>query len=828
MKVVVRIACFILLVFSASCKWSKYIAKSPSNGKYYLYDNEIKVTGGEFTRTQRKDLQNRLYGQLDDSSRIRTKTKFIFLKYLRNPIAYDTAYSGISARSMRGSMYHIGYYQSQVSYTMDTCKKGGLFISRSKKGKRIKVLYTVNAGKPTLVDTVSYNLRKNDLQQLALQYRTGSYLVKNEPVTKVSVISEINRLVDTFRNNGYYKFTAAEVKVRGDTTIAALTTVTDDPFEQLRLLAEAEANKDSPKIRLSVVLNPPNDSTRLNQYRIHKIYILPDYRQGDSLFDTTGITQRITSNFILRYHNLSFRTRLFSRNIIMRPGQLFRQNDYYQSLNNLSRAGVWQSVNIQTIEVADSTGLVNLVIELIPFKKFGFEAALELSYSASSNSSNVLAGNLFGLSGNLSLLNRNLAREAIRMTHNIRAGVELNNNNRGAKTKLINSNEIGYSNTTSFPRMVFPGIPNWISSGFSVKKQAKNINRRERTKGESFINLGISFNNRLNLFNLQSVNGSFGWTSSTKKGLKWTFTPLNFGFSYLFNQSDSFKNILKENPFLQYSYNTAFVIGIGAGISKSKSLPHPNSLSRELNWRINVEESGLTWGQLPLLKNYKRRYVKGDFEAKYNVNYGKSLWAFRGFLGIGSPLLGSDSNRTLPFFKQYYGGGSNSMRAWPVRGIGPGGRPLIPYSSNKTIFNDRTGDMQLEFNVEYRYDIARIIPNTLTLRGALFADIGNIWNIKNTKTDGTVDSSQFKNLGSQLGVAAGTGLRLDFNYFVLRLDFGFRFKRPELFYSDNGWKAPPIGFDDFLKKIFTRGKNDEYRKWRYENFNFTIGIGYWF
>jgi outer membrane protein assembly factor BamA len=184
----------------------------------------------------------------------------------------------------------------------------------------------------------------------------------------------------------------------------------------------------------------------------------------------------------------------------------------------------------------------------------------------------------------------------------------------------------------------------------------------------------------------------------------------------------------------------------------------------------------------------------------------------------------------LPFNKQYFGGGSNSMRAWPVRGIGPGGRPLIPFSSNKTIFNDKTGDMQLELNAEYRFDIANIIPNTMILRGAIFADIGNIWNLRNTKLDGSADSAQFqlKNLYSQTGVSAGTGLRLDFNYFVVRLDFGFRFKRPELYYINDGWKAPNIGFDDAFKKIFTKGTNFEYRHWRYENFNFTIGIGYSF
>ena len=194
------------------------------------------------------------------------------------------------------------------------------------------------------------------------------------------------------------------------------------------------------------------------------------------------------------------------------------------------------------------------------------------------------------------------------------------------------------------------------------------------------------------------------------------------------------------------------------------------------------------------------------------------------FLCVAARRKGSNSS--LPFFKQFFGGGTNSMRGWPVRGIGRGAQPLPPYQQN--IFNDRTGDMQIELNGEYRYNIARIIPNLLTLRGAVFVDVGNVWNMKNSKTDGTTDSAQFRfrNLYKQTGLSAGTGFRLDFNYVVLRFDFGFRFKRPETSYVNDGWKAPSIGFNDFIAKIFTRGKDNEYRKWRYENFNFTIGISY--
>ena len=805
-----KILLLLLIVFS-SCTITR---KTPAN-RPYLGKNIIEVTGGKFSKIEKSALLLRLTNQLDDSSTFTTKGFLFFVKTIKKPPAYDSAYSGISARNMKASMFHLGYYNAVGTYKADTGKSVhtgvllfGIPIAFKKTGKKVTVKYTLDAGKQTLIDTTSYRLRNPDLQELVLKYKDKSLLKKNDPITKTAVLSEVARLVDTFRNNGYYKFTAAELRVRGDTTIAALTTVSDDPFKQLELLAEAQQKRDSPNIKLAVVLNPPDDTTKLNKYTVDKIYILPDFRPGDNLSDTISITQRTTRNFILRYHERLFRTPFLARNFTLKSGDIFRQNEYYKTLTSLSNAGVWQSVNIQVAEKKDSNK-VDLIAELIPGKKFGFEAALEASYSASNSTSNVIGGNLFGLSGNLSLVNRNIGKEAIKMTHRLRAGVELNNNNNRSNNanKFINSTEFSYRNGVVFPK-VFQIIPQ---------------KRRRYVAGESFINTGFSFTNRLNLFSLQSVNLNLGSTKISEKRHKYTLRPLNAEFNYLFNQSDSFKKILVQNPFLRYSYNTAFIIGTSASYASTYRNPkHLLSLGRQRDFKANAEESGLTWGALPILNKYKRKYIKLDAEYKYTVTYTKTALAFRLFAGVGIPI-GNDTFKTLPFFKQYFGGGSNSMRGWPVRGIGLGSQMLIPFTT-QFAFNDRTGDMQLEGNAEYRYDIARIIPNSLTLRGALFIDAGNVWNIRNANPLGGTDSAQFKfsNLYKQLGVSAGTGFRLDFNYFILRFDLGFRFKRPELSDVNNGWKAPSIGFGDAFKKLFAKSQ----RQWRYENFNFTIGISY--
>ncbi len=796
---------FFLSLVLSSC----IIPKKYQKDKPFVISNSIKVNGGNFTKDELSALKSRLNAQLDDSSKINVVDKYFIRHIYLRPAVFDTASAAKSASNMKASMLHLGYYKARVDYKADTVVKN--------KQQRVTVQYIVVPGKPTLIDTISYRLKKTDIQELTMQNMDKTLLEKNKPVTKAAVLGEISRLVDLYRNNGYYKITSEELKMRGDTALEALTSISDDPFEQLRLLAEAQQGKDSPKIRLGLVLSPPADSNRLKKYYINNIYILPDYRPGDKLNDSS-LTERVTKDlYIIRYHNKLFRSNFLSRNVFLKKGDLYSQSNFYKTLNSFSRAGVWQSSNIEIKEVkdGDSINKINLIIQLMPAKQFGFETSIEASYSATSNTNSVTAanaGNLLGTSGNVALTNRNLGKEGIKMTTGLRAGLELNLRPDSSKTKsIINSNEVSLSNVLVIPRFIL--VPKCIA------------NSKRILSPETFNNINLSYINRINLFKLQSVNFGVGYTWRNRKNAQWVTKPLNIEFTRLYNQSTDFIKTLDENPFLRYSFNTALVAGSSIGYTSLRtSRKYPN---RQNGLKINLEESGfplfVPMRSIKVLYNYLRQYAKMDLEVSHSRSFRKSALALRFFGGLG---IASKKDTTLPFFKQYFGGGSNSMRGWPVRGIGRGSQPLAAYGANK--FNDRTGDIQIETNLEYRYNIAQIIPNTFILKGALFIDAGNIWNLRNSKINGSTDSTQFKfkNFWRETGINAGTGLRFDFNYFVVRFDFGFRFKRPELAYVNNGWKVPALSFNDVFKKIFARGENDEYRKWRYENFNFTLGINY--
>lgn len=803
----------IAVILLGSCATTKEYSGLTFVRKYqknvpFVFKNNISLIAEQAGKDELSVMKSRLFNQLDDSAKVRIKDVIFVLHYIKHPPSFDTSNIRQSADNMVTFMQNQGYYHPNVTYQFDTVKRP------ADKQLRMIINYNIVSGKRTTVDTLAYLINQPELEQIAISTKPQSKLQKGVPVTKSGISEETNRLVDLFRNYGYYKFTADQLRVIGDTTVPILTTVSEDPFEQMRLLAEAAEKRNKPTIRLGIQLNDPKERDSLRKYFIGQIYVMPDFRPSDAYTDSSLHSDQL-KNFTVRFHEKKFNYGLIRRNMYLKEGAVFRQKDYYQTINQLYKLGVWESPTIDILEVPD-TNLLNLVIKMSPLKKYGFQGNIEMSYSANSSTTNlptVATGNLLGVSANLSLTDRNFAKSAIRMTNAFKIGFEFNTQRRNTGGTLINSREISFNNSFLFPKFIFP---------------LAKINGTSWLTHQSFINTNLSFINRFDFYNQQIINTSFGFNFTKKQNRLWSLKLLNFDFRRLYNRSAAFDSTLNEFPFLRYSFNTALVMG--SSLSYSVATPafkHPNVINK---FRVNIEESGLLWGFLKeknatsqtgnFFNKYLREFLKADFEFVHSINKPKTSLDFRFFLGIGVPMSKSDT--TLPFFKQYFGGGPNSMRAWPVQGIGIGGQPLAPYQVNGIRFNDRTGDIQLEGNAEYRFDVAPLFSNAVLFKMALFTDIGNVWNFKNTRADGLPDTTQFrfKNLYKQLGVSSGVGFRFDFSYFLLRFDVGFRFKRPDLWTNDAGWQLPAITFRHLFNSAI------ENKIWRYQNFNATIGIDY--
>jgi outer membrane protein assembly factor BamA len=180
-------------------------------------------------------------------------------------------------------------------------------------------------------------------------------------------------------------------------------------------------------------------------------------------------------------------------------------------------------------------------------------------------------------------------------------------------------------------------------------------------------------------------------------------------------------------------------------------------------------------------------------------------FAWRIFVGsgVGMPRFQKDSiNYYLPFFRQYYGGGANSMRAWPLRKLGPGSTVK---SFDRTIAPDRFGDIQIEANAEYRFFIADM--NGVALNSALFTDIGNVWFLRKNK-DFPDGEFRFDKLWKDLAIGLGTGLRIDFGFLNIRLDYAYKVKNP----------SPDI------KEAASQNK--WFYGWKIGNGQFQLGVNY--
>ncbi|MEO6684123.1 MAG: BamA/TamA family outer membrane protein [Ginsengibacter sp.] len=802
------IAMMILSGCSTAKKYSGItgVRNYPHN-KPFIFKNNIDLKTEGASKDEKIQIRSRLNNQITDSARVKIKDVVFIFHTINRPPAFDSANILKSVKNMEGSLKNLGYYNPLVNYRFDTV------VRKNGEQERIITYYDVVTGKRTLVDTLAYIFDHPELEKLALDSKTETFLPKNSPISKSAINAENTRLVNIFRNHGYFKFTADDIRVTGDTSIEALTTISEDPFEQLRLLAEASEKRNKPTIRIGFQLNKSSDSSKLQKFYINNIYILPDYRPGDFYLDS-GLNTNVYKNFTVKYHENLFRPGLLRNKLSIKKGDAFNQNNYSKTMNNFYKIGVWESPNIDIIEQKD-TNLLDIVIKLAPLKRYGFEGNIEMSYSANNNISNLTttsSGNLLGLSTNFSLTDRNFIRSGIRLTNSIKLGLEFNTSKRNSRGNFINSNEITYSNTLLFPKLTFP---------FTY------YNQRNWLTNQSFINTNVSLVNRIDFFNQQIFNTSYGFNFSKKENRLWSLKIFNFDYRRIYNRSAAFDETLRENPFLRYSFNTALVMGMG--LSLNQAFPNRRNPNIIHTFKANIEESGLLWGVLKqgsrsaqtgnFFNKYLKEFIKMDAEYTYTIKHSKSAIVFRTFAGVGIPISKSDT--TLPFFKQYFGGGPNSMRGWPVRGIGIGGQKLAPYQNSGARFNDRTGDIQLEGNAEYRFDVAPMFSNAILFKMAFFVDAGNIWNFKNTRPDGLTDTTQFKfdALYKQLGVSSGVGFRFDFNYFLLRFDVGFRFKRPDI-YENGGWQLPAINF----RNLFGSATNN--RKWRYENFNATIGIDY--
>ncbi len=751
-----------------------------SRDKPFVASTNINIQGN-LPPSQKADLKLKLGNQLDDSMKTLLKTVYPGRTQIINPSIFDTAAANRSIIFMDNLMHAQGYYTSVISWDSSMTINhrnwwvGNIFRGKSKDRRktteqRVSVEFTVIPGKSYKFDSIAYRLQDSALQQLAYSRRANSLLKKGDPYSVDVIAAEMDRLVELFRNNGYYKFSRDDLNAERDTIFSALINPSLDPFEQLRLLQKARERQQNPQMNVVIQLRNPNAVSHFRKYSIRNVNIYPDLSLLEDSASTYYDSVTISGVHIFNSHNKFKPAFIASKNALL-PGEIFRLRNYARTYTNYTQLNTFIQVSIVMVEAQDSSPTIDVLIKMYPSVKQDVSVTADASY----NTGDVIAtGDLFGVGLNFGLNNRNVAKQAIQSSTNLRTGVEVN-----LGSSFIQTIQTSLSHTYSFPRLV---VPKFLVG--KVKTDSLRIQR-------SLLNLNGAYTDRKDFYSLKSLNVSWGyqWSRSRRqrKSHTWYFSPFNVEY-VLLGPRPQLDSLLKYNPNLKYSFNTGMVISMIGGYNY---IQNGSDGAKKNDLRIGIEESGGLTGMFNTLDRDANlyRFIKIDADYKHYINYKKSALVFRMYAGVGIPY-GKDKDgnreRQLPFFKSFYAGGPYSMRAWQVRQLGIGSSPY--YETNDTAKGiDRFGDIQLEGNIEYRFNLGTLF-NTIKLKSALFTDIGNIW-YRTTYGEPNNIGADFNinRLYTDIAVGAGTSLRADFDYFLIRFDWSYKLKNPAYSNINYGW-----------------------------------------
>ncbi|MCK0160830.1 BamA/TamA family outer membrane protein [Allomuricauda sp. F6463D] len=510
-------------------------------------------------------------------------------------------------------------------------------------------------------------------------------------------------------------------------------------------------------------------------YTIDSITVYPNYSiEGDTLpLSKKNRTTVNGTDFIQKEYY--FKPDLLETYILFKEGDLYNANTSKLTSSRLSSLGSYKYVNIQYTEM-DTTmtngdgGSLAADIYLAPLTKRSVRAEIQAV-----TKSNGFTGPGLVLSYN----NRNLFKggETLSLSTHFSYESQLSSGD----NSNLSSIAWGIKGDLIFPRSI-PFSPE--NFRYSVPK----------TK----ISTGIDFLKRSQLFTLSSINSSFGYTWKENRYVYHQLDPISINYSKLSNVTDEFQQILDDNPFLRRSFEQRFI----AGLLYSFTYDEVSDLRKQypIFFSSNIDLSGNLFSLIDgdsgtIIGSEYAQYAKMDVDFRFYYRWDKEqTLVSRIYAGWGIPYGNSE---TLPFVKQFFSGGPYSVRAFDIRSLGPGNFNLTSEDVSTDYF-DRSGNLKLEANIEYRF------PLFSYLKGALFVDAGNVWLTGNYEdlevdqensdssstlfTDGKFESDWLQ----EVGAGFGFGLRVDIQNFVIRFDLASPFRVPYQPENDR-WNIPFFG-----------------------------------
>ena len=662
------------------------------------------------------------------------------------PVLLDMRLTERSAQNLKVYMDSRGYFRSRSSFDVDT-------LSRR---KRATVTYRIRQGEPYRIDTLAYDFKDRFLEQLVLPDTINS-LVRPGDVYNIAVLDEEReRIAARLKQRGYYNFSVNNIRYLADTLgggrRVALTMIVEQHVTGYD--ARGQALKDNNMV-----------------YRIDRINLFPDYDPAVARTDSTFARRLDTTYYrglnIIYRNRLHLRRKVLRRSVPLYPNYIYDSEQVNRTYSDLMGLGYFRSAKIAFVEQpqrVDVTDVVSYVGEDADTTRTFYtrEGYLEcnilctpaLKQSVKVELEGSTTSSFYGLKATVGYQNRNVFRGAEALDLAVTAGYEFM---KAPDARKKTAKEFGVSAGLSFPRFWLP----WSTYRYRVNQP--------RTKVE----LSINVQNRpfyrpvdINVIDVSDLNEDFlGQTN---------------------------------NKYLVESFRTQFIGGLSFGYVYNNQRKHLGG--NATNIRFNFETAGNLIDAVEHL--FYKRPAGSDYYTIFGIQYSQyfrtDLSASRKImLGEKTAIVGRlyggvakayGNSTVIPFDRQFYCGGSNGMRGWTPRTLGPGSvpNPHDPYPI-------QTGDLKLEANLELRFPIWGMI------HGATFFDLGNIWWLESGQDRPAESVFHIDEFYRQLGFNTGLGIRLDIKFAVLRLDWGIQLHNPnnpagERWIHNFRWKNTALNF----------------------------------
>ena len=775
--------CFNLcLLFLTSCSVEKFI---PQGESIYTGAKIKATTDSSITKKQAEALNDQLktiirplpnstlfgfpykvwlYYVLGEPKKNKSLRRWFRNKFGEVPVLASKRAVNINTEIISNFLDNEGYFRSTSS--------GELVI----KGKKAEAIYTANVKPRYTIDSIKFINKDNlDIEQNLLQTKALSLLKSKQPYRFDNIKLERERIDKALKLKGYYYF-------RPDF-----------------LIIKADSNQNSNKVNLYLELKPNILQTSLKQYYIKDVLVYVDTQ------DSTNSSMRTRRGLRVFDKNNAYRQVIFNDAIGFSSSRVYNSQTHDASLSRLINLRNFKFVKnrFELVNRSDSA-FINVIYDLTSLKKKSFQAEV----SALTRSNN-LAGTQLGVNWQ----NRNFFHGAEILKLGINGGYDFQLGS-NLKTGLNNYIRLAGDADLTFPRFLLPFYKVRAGRNQALPRTTINLGYdRLIQKGVGYREDSTTYG--YTQYTITSLRSSISYSLRKNSEVEHNFTPLSINLIKPKNISEEFVNkIFASNniqDLLRYFkiLETRLILGGQYNLVYTPKQPINSRHYFYLNTGVDIAGNlaGLfvkkgAEGSKKLLNLNFEQYVRFDAEMRYYLDFNKKIrWANRTIIGYGIPYGNSVS---LPYqVKQYFVGGSNSIRAFRARSLGPGSDNI---NNANGIFTTAYGDIKLEMNTELRLKVTSLINL------AAFVDAGNVWSAKyNENSFYTEDGVFGKNFYKQIAIGGGVGLRLDFGYVKLRLDLATPFKKPWLPENDR-WVLQNI-------KPFEKA-------WRKENLILNIAVDY--